>query len=207
MKMVTVPASEVIGTADQRVTRHGVPWSHYETMLSLRGESAVPRISFLKGTLEIMSPSLSHEIVKSRIGRLVEVYMLYQDVEFEAVGSWTLKAAELERGAEPDECYLIGSDLSGDRPHLAIEVNWTSGGIDKLEIYRGLGVGEVWIWENDAIRIFVLVDEHYQNVEDSRCLPGIDLERLAAHLEADTASAAIKAYRAELEGLNGEPDV
>jgi len=43
---------------------------------------------------------------------------------------------------EPDECYLVG-DQDKSAPDLAIEVIGTSGGIDKLEIYRRLDVGEV----------------------------------------------------------------
>jgi len=39
------------------------------------------------------------------------------------------------------------------------EVVWTSGGIDKLEIYRRLGVGEVWRWKDSRIEIHVLQGE------------------------------------------------
>jgi len=35
---------------------------------------------------------------------------------------------------------IIGADQSTKRPNLAIEVIWTSGGINKLEIYKRLGV-------------------------------------------------------------------
>lgn len=198
---VLTPPGDVVGTADQRVVLHNVPWSHYEVMLALRGESAVPRLSFCEGTLEIMAPSRTHEHLKSRIGRLVEVFLLHRDVEFEAVGSWTLKGAPELRGAEPDECYLLGEDRGGDRPHLAIEVQWTSGGIDKLNIYARLGVPEVWIWKEGRIGVYVLVDGAYVASARSAALPGIDLEALAGHLDAPSASAAIRAYRQELEAL------
>jgi hypothetical protein len=135
----SVPPGEIVSTADSRVIMHGVPWSHYEVLLAIRGEKSVPRLAYLEGTLEIMTPSETHERLKSRIGQLIEVYLLHRDLEFEAVGSWTLKSAPEFRGAEPDECYKIG-DLRGAVPHLAIEVNWTSGGIDKLAIYERLGV-------------------------------------------------------------------
>lgn len=57
-------------------------------------------------------------------------------VALEGVGSWTLKDSDEERGAEPDECYLIGRapESDDDRPDFAIEVVWTSGGIDRLEV-------------------------------------------------------------------------
>ena len=39
---------------------------------------------------------------------------------------------------------------------MAIEVVWTSGGIDKLEVYRQLGVREVWFYERGSLRFFAL---------------------------------------------------
>lgn len=194
------PPGEVIGTADERVIMRGVPWSHYEVYLALRGESAVPRLSYLKGTLEIMSPSESHERIKSRIGCLVEVFLLHHDIEFETVGSWTLKDAPELSGAEPDECYKLGADRSGDRPHLAIEVEWTSGGLDKLAIYARLRVPEVWRWREGQLTAHVLGDAgEYTEARRSALLPALELDRIAAHLHAESTSAAIRAYRAELE--------
>lgn len=37
----------------------------------------------------------------------------------------------------------LGTGTSLERPHLAIEVIWTSGGVGKLDLYRRLGVAEV----------------------------------------------------------------
>lgn len=203
-RMVTAqarpPPDDLLARADQRVTLTGVPWALYEQLDAVRGDKAVPRLSYLEGTLEIMSPSTYHERTKSRIGRLVEAYMLHHDITFEAVGSWTLKSGKKKAGAEPDECYLVGDDRSGDRPHLAIEVNWTHGGLDKLAIYARLGVGEVWIWQDDAVTVHRLVGARYEERSASEVLPGIDLAQLVRHLDADSASEAIKAYRRELEG-------
>jgi len=69
-------------------------------------------------------------------------------IQLEGVGSWTLKSSREERGAEPDEGYTVGrvvgdDEDDGDCPDIAIEVVWTAGGLDKLEIYRRLGVREV----------------------------------------------------------------
>lgn len=194
-----VSPGEIVGTADQRVWMYGVSWKDYQVMLALRGRSAVPRLSYLDGVLELMSPSQTHEVLKSRIGHLVEVYLLHHDIDFDAVGSWTLSNEPAQRGAEPDECYLLGPDRNRDHPDLAIEVNWTSGGIDKLEIYRQLSVAEVWIWKKNKIRVFELVGDRYEERPDSQCLSGIDLERVAALIQLESASAAIKAYRSELE--------
>ncbi len=49
-------------------------------------------------------------------------------------GSWTLKDASLRRGAEPDECYVLGGTSKGV-PDLVLEVVWTSGAFHKVALY------------------------------------------------------------------------
>src|SRR5262249_46486864 len=130
---------------DHAVTLRRVTWADYERLLELRGEATVPRLTYLEGTLEIMTPSREHEGIKSRIGCLVEAYCLERGIRFSPFGSWTIKSKKKKRGAEPDECYILyGEDV--DCPHIAIEVIWTSGRLNKLDVYRKLGVREVWYW-------------------------------------------------------------
>lgn len=175
----------------------GATWQDYLRLLEVRGDRSAPRISYLEGRLEIMSPSRDHEVIKSLIGCLVETYCLHAGVRFSPYGSWTLKDERNQRGAEPDECYIFG-DQDADRPHLAIEVLWTSGRLDKLDVYRKLGVGEVWYWEKGRIRVYVLVDEEYEERPRSQALPEIDLDLLVAHLDRPTAYDAIHDFRAAL---------
>jgi Uma2 family endonuclease len=84
------------------------------------------------------------------------------------------------------------------RPDLAIEVVVTSGGVDKLEVYRKLGVREVWYWQDGRTQAYVRRGLGYEAVPTSEALPGIDLEQLASFLDRPTASAAIREYRAAL---------
>ena len=193
-----LPPGEYVPTADQRIVLHGVPWSHYETQLALRGDTSSPRIAYLNGVMELMSPSKHHERVKSYIGMLVEAFALERGIDLSPYGAWTLKEARKAAGVEPDECYLIGADQSRERPDLAIEVVWTSGGIDKLEAYRRLGVHEVWFWKNDVIQVHVLVGEEYGQTEQSAVLPGLDPQLLCSFLDRPTAMQAVKAFRAAL---------
>ena len=76
----TIPAGEYVPTADQRVVMYGVPWAHYETLLALRGEASSPRIAYLEGALELMTPSKDHERNKSFIGRLLEAWAIERGV-------------------------------------------------------------------------------------------------------------------------------
>jgi Uma2 family endonuclease len=175
-----------------------VTWADYQRVLELRGDRSAPRITYLEGRLEIMSPSRSHESIKSIIGRLVETYCLERDVEFSTYGSWTLEKKEADRGAEPDECYVFGRVPDPRRPDLAIEVVWTSGGLNELEVYRKLGVRESWHWRKGRITPYLLRDGVYEAALASECLPAIDLAELAGFLDQPSTSAAIRAYREAL---------
>lgn len=178
---------------------HRIPWSHYEAELAVRGEKSVPRISFLEGTLELMSPSRDHERISAWIARLVELFAEERGIELSPYRSWTLKHPELA-GAEPDECYIVGEDLTKQRPDLAIEVVWTSGGIDKLEIYRWLGISEVWFWIDEEITIHVLRGDRYERADRSMWLPGLDVGLLCSVLDRPLLSVAKREYRAALRG-------
>lgn len=189
-----IPAGEHVPTADQRVVMYGIPWSHYEAQLALRGDAAGPRIAYLDGALEIMSPSKDHGRIKSYVGRLIEAYALERGI-LSPYGAWTLKSAPRSSGAEPDECYIVGSDQGATAPHLAIEVAWTTGGIDKLEIYRRLGIGEVWFWEEGRIELHLLRGDRYERAERSALFPDLDIEQLVSFLARPTALQALRAFR------------
>jgi Uma2 family endonuclease len=177
-----------------------VGWDGYEQLLAMRGDSSVPRITYLKGVVELMSPSRHHEKNKTSLGRLLEVWAYEVGVQLEGYGSWTLKDSKEERGAEADECYTVGrvAESDDDRPDIAIEVIWTSGGINKLEVYRKLGVREVWFFKAGKLAFFALRGERYEELAASELLPNADprlFERCMA--EADQTSA-LRALHAAL---------
>ncbi len=185
-------------TEDHIVVLRGATWADYQRLLEIKGEDPVPRVAYLEGALEIMTPSKPHESLKSWIARLVEVWCLENDIEFSSYGSWTLEEKTEDRGIEPDECYVFGNPGDVSRPDLAIEVVWTSGGLDKLDIYRKLGVREVWFWRRGSLTAHSLRGEAYEEIEGSKALPGIDLAELVRYLDRPTTSRAIRDYRAAL---------
>ena len=180
---------------DHFVVMHDVSWADYLRIMRQRGEHSAPRIAYLEGQLEIMSPGERHENLKERIGCLVETWCQERDIEFEPFGSLTLQDEAVVRAVEPDQCYVFGPPRKVRRPDLAIEVIWTSGSIKKLEIYRKLAVREVWIWRQGKLNAYALRGEAYEPVNDSRVLPGLNIAQLASVLDQPTASAAVRAYR------------
>jgi Uma2 family endonuclease len=185
--------------ADHIVVLHDVAWEDYERLLEIRGDHSAPRISYLEGEVEIMSPSRDHEQIKSFIGRLLEWWCIDRGIEVTPVGSWTLKKKRQKRGAEADECYIFGT-APRNSPQLAVEVEWTQRGIDKLEIYRKLGVDEVWFWRKGAIEVYILIEGTFSRAERSRLFPDLDLELLNSMLDRDTLTQALRDFKNALQG-------
>lgn len=181
-----------------------VDWQGYEQLLAMRGESSVPRITYINGLAELMSPSRYHEIDKKRFARLLEAWSEIANVPLEGYGSWTLKDEAVDRGAEADECYTVRrlAKSDDDRPDIAIEVVWTSGGIDKLEVYRKLGVREVWFYERGALRFFALRheagDDVYREIAASELLPQLPTPLLLACMQEPDQTSAVRVLRAAL---------
>jgi Uma2 family endonuclease len=173
-----------------------IAWADYQRLLELRGEGSVPRLTYLDGELELMTPSVDHEGLKTRLRRLIEAYAELCGIPLEGFGSWTLRSELQRRGVEADECYAIGP-LSGtpEIPDFAIEVIWTRGGIDKLEVYRGLGVREVWIWQGRQLRIYTLDNDAYRTVARSCFLPGLDPRLIVECMDAPSQTEAVALLR------------
>lgn len=59
-----------------------------------------------------------------------------------------------------------------------LEVVVTSGGVDKLEGYRRLGISEVWFWEDGVLNLYHLTADNsgYEQVENSVLLPQLPLD-------------------------------
>ena len=114
-------------------------------------------------------------------------------------GSTTFRREERERGLEPDECYCRDADR--EVPDVALEVVVTAAAIDKLEVYRGLGVREVWIFQSGRFRVLELRGDAYAAIATTAVLPELDLDRLALWAEEPDQQAALVGYRAELRAM------
>ncbi|HIK45782.1 MAG TPA: Uma2 family endonuclease [Leptolyngbyaceae cyanobacterium M65_K2018_010] len=196
---------------EERRVLSRVSWDQYEVLLADLGDGSAYRVYFLDGVLEILAPSRNHEIGKTLIGNLLELYFLETDTEFFPMGSTTLKQAEQKAGGEPDESYCIGTDKAF--PDLAIEVIVTSGSINRLELYRRLGVREVWFWQQNRLSLYHQREETpmqfaetagYEPIQRSEVLPDLDLELLTRCLQNPNPLAAAKAFRQGLQD-QGKP--
>ena len=180
---------------EQRILLTNVPWSTYVVLRDSIDSSGV-RMTYLEGALEIMSPSREHEVDKTQIARLLELFCLERDIPLFGYGSTTFRREELERGLEPDECYARGADRP--IPEIALEVIVTHGAIDKLEVYRKLDIREVWLFEAGAFKVLSLRAGRYELLAASEILPEVDLARIAHYAKQPDQHAALRAFRDEL---------
>src|SRR5947209_18832994 len=78
---------------EQRILLADVPWSTY-VVLRDSVDSPGVRMTYLKGWLELMSPSRGHEIDKTQIARLLELFCLERDIPLFGYGSTTFRKEE-----------------------------------------------------------------------------------------------------------------
>ena len=183
------PSSNV---EEQRVVLPSVTWQQYESLLATLGDYPGLRLIYLEGTLEIFMPSLEHEMIKKVLARLLERYAEEIDVPLHGYGSTTFRRQAKARGLEPDECCCV--ETLKELPDFAIEVNLTSGGVDKLAVYQGLDVPEVLIWQNDRLILYDLRGASYREAVHSHFFPNLDLQLLSQYVRPQEQPQAIKEF-------------
>lgn len=183
---------------ERRFLMRNVPWHVYVSLHdSLEAAGSHVRMTYHRGDLELMSPSETHEDYKKIIARLLEAYAEEMDVDLNGRGSTTFREEPKERGLEPDECYSVGEFLG--RPDIAIEVAIGNPLLDKLAVYQGLGIREVWVWQRDHLVLYVLAETDYEVAEQSLALPGLNIALLTSFVQTGgSQTKRVKAYRTAL---------
>lgn len=175
----------------------GLTWREFKAVEQLLDRPGY-RLSFLNGVLEIRRRSGEpQEIIKGRIGALVEQYLLMAGFDFTPTGSMTLESETGKVKREADESYKLAP---GRRlPDLAIEIVFSSGGIDKLEAYKRLKIPELWFWEDGLLEVYYLRGEgdglHYEKISSSEEVQGIDLDLLLRCMNMVNHVDAIKTFQ------------
>ncbi|MDQ2100739.1 MAG: Uma2 family endonuclease [Oscillatoriales cyanobacterium] len=155
---------------------YGVSWEQFEAIEAAFKDLKRVKFFYLDRILQIMTVSPEHEIIKKTLCMLLEAYMRANGIRFYGKGGPTLGNRELGGRKEPDDSYDIGTEKTV--PDIAIEVVITSGGIDTLELYKRLGIREVWFWQNSQLSLYNLRGENYEQITRSTFLPNLDLELL-----------------------------
>ena len=185
--MVTLQLRQLVVNPGQHIELQDVDWAEFEAIVLELGERRRSRIAYYDRTLEIRMPLPEHELDKELIGDLVKLLIDELDLDCACYGSTTFKRKNLGVGIEPDQCFYIENvakmlgkrqlDLTIDPPpDLAIEVDVTSK--TGLEVYRNLGVPEVWRFERGQLRINVLHNGEYQDSTVSIQFPTVAIAQM-----------------------------
>jgi Uma2 family endonuclease len=174
---------------EQRMVLYGVSWKEYAVLRDLFDGPGL-FMTYRRGALELMSPCAEHDLRKKNIARFIELYAHLRGIDLRGYGSTTFRREAKELGAEADECYLIGKRLA-DFPEIVLEVVKTAPLVDKLDVYRGFGVAEVWVFRDARFTVHLLGPSgEYVLAERSALLPELDLEVVARlALREDTLEA------------------
>ncbi len=206
---MSTAVSERLQGATQRFVLHDIDWEGYQSLLKILGDRPV-RVTYDRGTLELMTPLPIHERYKSLFGRLIETLTEELDLDLYSFGSTTLGREVLDRGLEPDECFYISNarkirdskniDLEFDPPpDLAIEIDITSNSGRRLSIYSALKIPEVWQFDGEILTVLRLQDDgSYRISERSEELPFLPMPDIAAFIrdyQPGTDTQWAKAFR------------
>ncbi|MCU0567769.1 MAG: Uma2 family endonuclease [Oculatellaceae cyanobacterium Prado106] len=183
---------------EQRFLLPGIyDWQAFEALETLLSDSPGLRIAYLDGWIELLTLGEPHELIKSSIAMLLEAYFVAIGLEFIPVGSATRRGKEKGTSFEPDESYYLGERKAN--PDLAIEVILTSGNLQKLEKYRRFAISEVWLWENNALKVYHLQTEGYIEVPRSQLLPDLDLALLVRCVQIPSRLESMRQFMGAIE--------
>jgi Uma2 family endonuclease len=176
---------------------HQVSWQQLVEIDNAFSKFGRFRFAFLDGILEIMPVSNDHEDIKKTIAILLEAYMRAIGIRFYGRGGPTMATTEQDARKEPDESYNIETRKA--YPDLVIEVVFTSGGVDTLEIYRRLAVCEVWFWEDGVLSIYTLQGNQYIKAQTSSLLPLLPLDTFLRYVTYHDQYDAVTEFLAEIQ--------
>jgi Uma2 family endonuclease len=189
-----------------------VDWHTYSRLLRIFENRPGYRLTYDRGELEIMSPSIAHDHADRFLFRMVITLTEELGQPIYEGGSVTMRRRSKRRGLESDDCFWIANaarmagrqelDLRVDPPpDLAIEVDVTNSSLDRMGIYRALRVPEVWRLEGDLLTFHVLNPSgEYEVVPVSKTFPWVTPADLLVFVQqprqAGDSNAVIRDFRA-----------
>ncbi|MEO1403895.1 MAG: Uma2 family endonuclease [Cyanobacteria bacterium J06635_1] len=181
--------------ADQWIVQTGIPWDRFKKIQEGFTGCRSVRLFYCRGTVEVLTVGPEHEIYKSIIGMLIEIFLVEKGIEFTPTGSMDQEKAG-SASAQADESYCLGEYKP--IPDLSVEIVFSSGGPSKLIRYQAIGVPEIWFWEDGLFTIHCLRDEGYEQVKQSELLPELDFALLTRCVLMASRVAAARTFRSAL---------
>jgi Uma2 family endonuclease len=212
MATTTSPHSREVEQAP-RFVFDGVRWEDREATLRIVGNRPI-RVTYERGTMELMSPLCEHGSIGYLLARMVDVLTEELDVPDAGADPDTLKRQDLEKGVEPDHCYYLGDHAEviqrktriemgiDPPPDLVIEADLTRSSVDRLAIFAALGIHEVWRFADGSVEIHVLnATKSYRTAAASDHFPSLTVDELIEFVESGRAADSTtwdKTFRASV---------
>ena len=203
--MATAVDPALSRVAIEPVVLFDVAWETYCRLRDPESNNSI-RMTYLDGTLTLMSPAIRHDHGSRLLFLVVVTVAEAGGVEYEPIGTTTLRVEGV--GKEPDEGFYLGDAAVQIRdideldlqlyppPTLAIEVDHTGDSSQALAIYARIGVSEVWIFKPTGPSLWFgrLVGSDYEAIDRSVVLPRLTsalvLEALAARTRGGMGTLA-----------------
>ena len=197
-------------TWDDCVVLHNVSWETYDQLVAEDGERRVPRISYDRGILELVTPSLPHEKDALTITRIVDVVAALLGTPVLSAGATAYRQRAMQRGFEPDASFYVQNeplmresrqiDLAIDPPpDIVLEMEMSRSALDKLPLFANLSVPEVWRCDGERVTILALEVNAYREVLASRALPVLTADILTHFLALSRTELSPAWFRAVSE--------
>lgn len=195
--MARLPKSHLLPVLAQRVLLRGLAWHDYIQLGKILCDRPALRLTFDRGTLEIMVTSRERELFKTRLGRLIEILAEVFKFRIEPSGNMTFQHEDLEKGLEGDNCWWIEHEeqvrgkLTWDPacdppPDLLLEIEVSRSALARMAIYAALRVPQVWCFDGKALRAYLLQpDGTYLQANESPTFPGISVAEIVRFLQPE----------------------
>ncbi|MGD2183443.1 Uma2 family endonuclease [Lusitaniella coriacea] len=196
--------------AETRVMLHPVRWQTFKILLGDLGAHRGTRLAYCEEMLEIMTPLGEHEHNNRFIDDLIRAIADEKNLNIKKMGSLTLKRDDLQKGVEPDSCYYLQNEpqVRGKQninlnidppPDLVLEIDITSGSLNKLPIYGALGVPEVWRYDGEDLTVWVRqASGKYDRATHSLAFPDVEIAAIPQFVRQsliDGETATLREFR------------
>jgi Uma2 family endonuclease len=201
-RAIAPPIDRIELTPGSAIQINGIDWDGYISLIQQLGDNRVTRIAYAQETLEIRMPSQLHEAINRLLAAIIMTLAEEYGYEFNGLGSMTIDRPNLGKAIEPDSCFYIQNAQSGQGiensiassdtpPDLAVEVDIANRSDYKFDIYRSIGIPELWVYQREGknlaaggvIKFKQLDNGVYIDVANSRAFPALTTVQLAQWIE------------------------
>jgi hypothetical protein len=196
------PKSHALPVPEQRVLLQGLTWQDYIQIGKILCDRPALRLTFDRGTLEIMVTSTEHEFYKIRLSRLIEILAEEFNRPIEPRGNMTFQSEALEKGLEGDNCWWIEHEEQvrakltwnpavDPPPDLLLEIEVSR--LARMALYAALKVPQVWCFDGKSLRVYLLQpDGTYLQANESPTFPGIPVPEIVRFVQPEEAYLTVQ---------------